>query len=66
MALSRSGQRLLNINVMGIGFMLVFSAFLTASFIESIVFKDMNGRHGITKKTGLCCSAGMILFDYDH
>eukprot|EP00116_Pleurobrachia_bachei_P004455 sb/3464717/ len=48
---SRSWQRLYNINVMGIGFMLVFSAFITASFIESIVFKDMQGKHGITKKT---------------
>jgi len=44
-------RSLYNINVLGIGFMLVFSAFFTASFIEATVFKDYD-RHGINAKTG--------------
>ncbi|XP_063678783.1 UNC93-like protein MFSD11 [Bolinopsis microptera] len=36
---------------MGVGFMFIFSATFTASFIEVIVFKDFN-RHGIDGKTG--------------
>lgn len=44
-------RNLYNIHILGIGFMLVFSAFITASFIESIVFKDFN-KNGIGGKTG--------------
>ncbi|KAL5260967.1 hypothetical protein ACHWQZ_G006865 [Mnemiopsis leidyi] len=40
-----------NIHILGLGFMFVFSAFITASFIEAIVFKDFN-KNGIDGKTG--------------
>ena len=44
-------KNLYNIHIMGVGFMFIFSATFTASFIEVIVFKDFN-RHGINGKTG--------------
>ena len=44
-------KNLYNIHILGVGFMFVFSAFITASFIEAIVFKDFN-KHGIDGKTG--------------
>ena len=40
-----------NINILGLGFMLIFSAFSAASFMESIVFKDYK-KHGIGIETG--------------
>ena len=44
-------KNLYNIHILGVGFMFVFSAFITASFIESIVFKDFD-KNGIGGKTG--------------
>jgi hypothetical protein len=44
-------RNLYNIHILGVGFMFVFSAFITASFIEAIVFKDFK-RNGIDGKTG--------------
>lgn len=45
-------RNLYNIHILGVGFMLVFSAFITASFIEAIIFKDFDNRNGIDDKTG--------------
>ena len=40
-----------NINILGMGFMLIFSAFSAATFLQTIVFKDYN-KHGINIDTG--------------
>ena len=44
-------RNLYNINILGIGFMFVFSAFITAGFIAAIVLKDFDS-NGIDSKTG--------------
>ncbi|XP_063678612.1 UNC93-like protein MFSD11 [Bolinopsis microptera] len=44
-------RNLYNIHILGIGFMFVFSAFITAGFISAIVLKDFNS-NGIDSKTG--------------
>lgn len=44
-------KNLYNIHILGIGFMFVFSAFITAGFIAAIVLKDFDS-NGIDSKTG--------------
>ena len=47
----KMNKNLYNIHILGIGFMFVFSAFITAGFIAAIVLKDFD-RNGIDSKTG--------------
>jgi len=45
-----------NVHILGLGFLLVFTAFNTASMIEAIVLKDFQ-RNGIKSDTGFHCLA---------